>query len=187
MLKHNIEQFNLKDHDEDQQATVVKSDGLAVNRTKWWEGDLLVAIAQANLCEGFYNFFRGSNVRTYYIIGDHTNIEFVRMLHEYLVPFLRNEAKRGIQQDLPSNPNAYKRAFFRAARQRIYARLQEQQRLTTAGTGLVLYNRKGIDDYLSNLNLRAARQKNLKDQAGAWAGHLAGDRADISAGRKLNP
>jgi hypothetical protein len=90
------------------------------------------------------------------------------------------------------NLGVWRRSFFTAASTKIKNRLDELMREEAAdigetGTALVKDERADLQRALEDLDLGLTNNKNMRkgDRHGAQAGHEAGERADLSLGRKL--
>ena len=191
MFKHDLELFEIGEDDE--KASGVTHDEVMVEgKTKQWQGMLLHYIGTPFNCKLVYTKTFEKWQTRWTIIGTPDNIKAVETLWEALVPWLRSQASMARREAMPSNPNAFNRAFFDRAGQVIHRRLQEQrdylENTYTGGTDLVLARDAQNTNYAQELfgGLRQQRRRGYSNLSGTMHGHLAGHRADISGHKKLD-
>jgi hypothetical protein len=158
-------------------------------KTMQWKGMLLHYIGTPFNCKLVYARTLEKHQTKWTIIGTPDNIKAVQVLWEALVPWLKSQASLARRKAMPSNPNAFNRAFFDRAGRVIGSRLQEQrdylEHSHTKGTELVLARDAQNTQYAQRLftNIREGRRRGFSNQQGMAHGHIAGQRADITSGK----
>jgi hypothetical protein len=190
MAKHNLEQFELTE--QSAPGDVQQENDTISGSNNQWKVTFMLATADVCLVSGYYQAV-GKRQWKVVFIGRADNIAFVRQLHEHLIPWLEHEARTSFQEisamDPLAKPRSFKRAFFESATWRIRGRLESQRRQASGkfGTEIVRNEAAANKRFLeqSGINLRRQRGRQKSSEAGHATGQEAGNRADISPGRKL--
>lgn len=192
MLNHNIEmgQLHGKSADGDVTTTIIEISG-AMNM---WKRYFYSSITQPSFCKLLYTK-TAKHAQRLTIFGRPDNLRYVELIGDHVIPWLEDECKTASKEAEAEyqamgrkyNPRAFKRSFMEAASSRIYSRL------------LLLRKEKGVPDALvrsedaANEKAMVAQFGQLKrgtrghssHAAGHAHGRAAGNRADLSPGRKL--
>ena len=190
MFEHDLELYEIGE--DDSHATHVTHTEVFVDgKTMQWKGMLLHYIGAPFNCKLVYSKTHEKWQTKWTLIGTPDNIKAVQILWEALMPWLKSQASLARREAMPSNPNAFNRAFYDMAGNVIRNRLQEQrdylEHSHSKGTELVLARDVQNTQYAENLfgALRRAKSRGFSNQSGLRHGHEAGHRADLTP-RKLD-
>jgi hypothetical protein len=187
MFEHDLKMYEIGE-DTGNGSGVTHTEIFVDGKTMQWKGMLLHYISIPFNCKVVY-VRTAKNVTRWTLIGTPDNIKAVEVLWEALVPWLKSQSTIARRASMPSNPNAFNRAFYDRAGRRIHTRLQEQrdylEHAHTKGTDLVLARDAQNDRYAQDLftNVRETRRRGLSNVEGMVHGDKAGREADITSGK----
>lgn len=195
MSKHNIDYAQLNAGKQSAPGDVA-DDTIDINGAmNQWQRYLYNSIAKPSFVKVIYQK-TGKNSMKIWLFGRPDNIAFVRTLANFLIPWLEGECKhesKRLQLEAQEtgeffNPRAFKRSFMEAASSRIYTRLVTLRKDTGTPHALVTNeeaaNQKAVERTFGRV--RHTRSRGSGQADGHAAGRRAGDRADLSPGKKLN-
>jgi hypothetical protein len=193
MLKHNIDSFSVSD--QSAPGAVGDDEMVFKGALNLWKGPLYSSVGAACFVDTVY-WKLGKHETKWLLIGRSDNLAFVRTLCEHLIPWLEDECRTAVREakeDYESaghklNPRAFKRSFMQAATSQIYLRLVAQRSASGVGSELVVHEGAANKEFLEKRvgPVRKSRNRGSRNAAGHQAGREAGDRADLSPGRKLH-
>jgi len=190
MAKYNIAEWEVATEDEKRKG-VTHRRYTTKGKTKKWEGMLYHYIGSGIGVKAVYSQSPFNKWEwNWTLIGREADLDFLEILYESLVPWLKIQAKLGRATHQPSNPNAFNRAFFDNAGHIVNVRLKHQRESaykSSTGTELVLATDSMNERYAQEMfgRLRSSKARGFGNVAGEISGREAGAKADLSAGRKV--
>jgi hypothetical protein len=193
MLKHNIDSFSVSD--QSAPGGVNDEELFVKGAMNLWKGPLYAAVGSVCFVDTVY-WKLGKHETKWMLVGRADNVSFVRTLCEHLIPWLEQECKDAVRiardehesNGMKLNPRAFKRSFMESATYRIRSRLHAQRAAKGVGEELVVHEGAANQDYIAIKvgKPRKSRRRGSQNLAGHTAGREAGNRADLSPGRKLH-
>lgn len=188
IFKHRIDLVELRKHREGTEASTAYVEVNEYSKS---------GVVEAQFYSQIYRAFGGTSVymalpkgrQKWTFILPQDSYEMVKALADRLWLWLKVEHSDAKRAAMPSNPNAFRRAFYANAAHVIYTRLKQQEdylakQAGEVGTDLVRLDTKAVEDKRSELfpNVRRSRSRGYGNQDGRSAGKDAGRRANISKG-----
>lgn len=161
-----------------------------------WKTYFYHSIAKPSFCTIILTT-HSKKLKTVNIFGREDNVRYVRLLAEFLEPWLEEECRRSSRKYKREaqesggffNPRAFKRSFMESASGRIYGRLESMRSGSGIRNELITkedaHNDQAIAQAFSHLR-KGGTRKGSSQQDGHREGFSAGNRADLAPGRKLN-
>lgn len=193
MQKHNLDFAAISSNKRSADGDVTDNDIIIKGAMNQWRRDLYAAVAGTSFVHAVW-FKYGKHEGRLLLVGRPDNLAFVRTLTDHLIPWLEDECKRASKDEEQArgeaffNPRAFKRSFMQSATYRIHSRLSDMWRGVESGHELIrnetAANKKHLEDIGVSVK-KGHRSRGSGEASGHSAGREAGDRADLTPGRKL--